>query len=161
MTFADRRRFQRIDTNLMVRLRESAPAAQEDPCAPEARDLSQGGAFIETAGAFDVGAWVRVALYLPTERPKVDGPKADGDFDVKTPALPECIDLVGIVRWRRSAAEDGAGVGVEFLHLEPAERELIDRYMNSRKKKRTSVFLRTMESHGMLHYRLRRPMGNA
>jgi uncharacterized protein (TIGR02266 family) len=75
-------------------------------------DLSEGGIFIATRRALDIGARVSLEVTLP-----------DGQVLTR-----------GVVRWRRAAiGEDGsAGVGVEFEDLSEMDSKIVKSYCRAR-----------------------------
>ena len=102
-----RRRHQRVEATLPVRIATIDP--EKDPWTgmPYFRSLqetcgnvSRGGAFVETSESFDLGRRVLVELHLPSG---------------------EQLEAIGRIAWTqrviadRDGAERPAGVGVEFL----------------------------------------------
>lgn len=66
------------------------------------RDLSEGGAFIETGEGFPVGSVLSLRFMLPGAR-----------------------DLISCAVSVRNVRSDGAGLGVQFLDLSPDDRRLV------------------------------------
>ena len=78
--------------------------------------LSKGGAFIEMGIPPDSGSEIEVSFALP-----------ESNYTISTSAM---------VRWAASVRRGGPlGMGVEFLTIEEAERELIQAYIDEEMKK--------------------------
>src|SRR5687768_4830874 len=73
-------------------------------------DVSHAGIFIKTKNALEPGALIRLELQLSDATPVIQGS--------------------GRVQWRRLPGPEGslpAGMGIEFIRLEPDSRALVDR----------------------------------
>ena len=83
-------------------------------------DLSGGGLFVATLYIRPVGERIRLRFTIPTSR--------------------DAIEVITEVRWVRSAPVLGgggeAGMGLQFLQLEPQAKEAINAFL----KKRESLF---------------------
>src|SRR5690348_7089045 len=78
-------------------------------------DISHGGIFIKTKSPLEPGALIRLELQLSDATPVIQGS--------------------GRVRWRRAQVAEGAlpaGMGIEFVRLEPSSRSLVDRIVDAR-----------------------------
>ncbi len=72
------------------------------------RDLSEGGAFIETAEGFPIGSVLSLRFMLPGIRDLISG-------------------AVSV----RNVRNDGAGLGVQFLDLSPDDRRLVTAFVSA------------------------------
>ena len=97
---ADRRKFKRLSTSWIVRIRSRKPdQAQEADSRQRIRDVGLGGVFIETRHPFTLGNIV--------------------EFDFAMPGTGELVQAKGIVRWINDGtrADQSVGMGIEFLQL--------------------------------------------
>ncbi len=72
------------------------------------RDLSEGGAFIETAEGFPIGSVLSLRFDLPGVR-----------------------DLISCAVSVRNVRSDGTGLGVQFLDLSPDDRRLVTAFVSA------------------------------
>ncbi len=71
------------------------------------RDLSEGGAFIETAEGFPLGSVLSLRFMLPGVR-----------------------DLISCAVTVRNVRNGGAGLGVQFLDISPNDRRLVSAFVS-------------------------------
>lgn len=115
---SDKRRFTRLNSNLIVRIRGRRPTSTET-LALDSRitNISKGGVFIETPTPFEQGSLVEI------------------DF-----TIPHCADSVharGVVRWAGRAAGGAMGMGIEFVEVTISSREALRGYIRDRVRTET------------------------
>ncbi len=110
---AQQRRFIRLRSNLIVKIRNRRPTDQETR-ALETRitNISIGGVFIETPDPFDVGSFVELDFTIPRH----------GDQ----------VHARGMVRWVGRAPGGPMGMGIEFVEVTVHAREAIGGYVGQR-----------------------------
>lgn len=112
MTSADNRKFRRLSTNLLVRIRTTR---HTDTTIERMRDriknLSLGGVFIETTMPFEMGTHI--------------------ELDFSVPGYSDPVHAKGIVKWSNADKRQGApiGMGIEFLEVSTPSRAVIDQYV--------------------------------
>lgn len=115
---SDKRRFTRLNSNLIVRIRGRRPTSTETQ-ALESRiiNISKGGVFIETPTPFEQGSLVEL------------------DFNI--PRCAENVRTRGVVRWSGRAAGGAIGMGIEFLEVTIPSRDALRGYICDRMRAET------------------------
>lgn len=110
---AQNRRFIRLRSNLIVKIRRRRPTEQESQ-AVESRitNISMGGVFIETPDPFEVGTFVELDFTIPRH----------GDR----------VHARGTVRWVGRAEGGAMGMGIEFLEVTVPTRAALGGYLEQR-----------------------------
>ena len=106
---SDKRKFKRISTNMIVRIRTQKPSETTFIRLDQrVKNASVGGLFIETLQPFLVGSVV--------------------EFDFRVPGSPDLVRAKGLVRWSNDGSETTmpAGMGVEFLEVSKLRPEAIN-----------------------------------
>lgn len=108
---ADRRAYRRIAANFVAAVRtvDGPPEALQE-LRSRVKNISRGGLFIETDELFPVGSVVEMRLRL--------GPRASD------------LRALGVVRWT-SSAPGRAGMGIQFVELEPQQAGELSSYLES------------------------------
>ena len=126
--FSNRRRHERIPTELGVRISTIEP--ERDPwtgrpffratlevCA----NVSRGGAFVKTAEPLDPGRRLLVEVHLPGGKP---------------------VEAIGRVAWTRrimkpQASDNESGIGIEFIGGASAQFAALEQYIDANQRLRT------------------------
>lgn len=137
---ADKRKYKRLDINMVVNLRRRVPG---DDTRRRAREkignISSGGVFIEANPPFKVGTIV--------------------DFEFAVPGAPGTIKAKGVVRWSNSGffSDRPVGMGVEFLEISTDSREKIQSFIQYQVlDEQVERVTRTPVHQELLRFRLRR-----
>lgn len=102
MSDEDHREFVRVESHLEIEYSCDSP-----PFTGRVIDLSEGGAFIDTANPFDVGTRLAFRLQLPDEAEPIVGR--------------------AVVRWQQPTV----GMGIQFAQLSEEDRERLRFYVGS------------------------------
>ncbi len=109
---ADKRRFTRLHSNFIVRIRGRRPTTFETlDLESRITNISLGGVFIETPSPFDQGTVVELEFTIPRYADRVH--------------------VRGIVRWSGRTAEGAVGMGIEFLEV-VSSRDAVRGYVDDR-----------------------------
>lgn len=105
----ERRRYKRITTNLIARIRQSGRAEESE--LNTIKDVSLGGVFIETLAPFPVGTII--------------------EFDFVIPGLNRMVSARGVVRWSNDGVKANLprGMGVEFLEVSKTGQDAIETFV--------------------------------
>ena len=103
----ERRRFKRLPTALIARLRTRKPT-QGELLQIQISNVSTGGVFISTLQPFPIGTVV--------------------EFDFHLPGATDAVHATGVVRWILHHPPD-IGMGVEFLEVTTASRVSLDTFI--------------------------------
>jgi hypothetical protein len=122
LKFAKRRRHQRIDTDIAVRISTIEPErdpwtgrpffrATREVCA----NVSRGGAFVKTAEPIDPGRRLLVEVHLPSGRP---------------------LEAIGRVAWTKrimtpQSQDAESGIGIEFIGGAAEQFAALERYIDA------------------------------
>lgn len=110
--FAERRRFQRVETHIPVKYRKLREGAGQEGSGSLSRDLSQGGVHFRT------NEFISMACRLILE------------LDI--PMLTRPIKAISKVAWIRKAnSGNDYEVGNQFLEISKKDKELISEYVDS------------------------------
>lgn len=110
---ADKRKYKRLSTSWIVRIRTRKPSESTRIRMDERiSNLSLGGVFIETRYPFRMGSLV--------------------EFDFNMPGHAHLIHAKGLVKWSNdgSLADQPVGMGIEFVEVSSDGREVIDAYID-------------------------------
>ena len=109
------RQYQRVRTNLIAHLQRTDSRIPESKVEATIRDMSKGGAFIETPASMEIGEVIT--------------------FDMMLPNYKASVTVAGVVRYR--GQKDGyPGVGVAFLKVKSRseDKAAIDKFVDQRIK---------------------------
>lgn len=109
----EKRRFIRLDSSLIARIRGRSPNAQDAPTQESTiTNISMGGVFIETATPFESGTLV--------------------ELDFSLPRSAERVHARGVVRWSGRDRNGPMGMGIEFLEVTYPARDSLKGYLDRR-----------------------------
>ncbi len=103
MPDTEHRRFPRITSDAVSRLRKIDPDPPVEEIEGTVRNLSMGGVFIETSTPFEKGDWLEFTIRL------------------ELMGKPRVVDAQGVVRWCQQEAP--RGIGVAFTKVSSASKK--------------------------------------
>lgn len=109
---SDQRRYKRLNTNWVVRIRATRYTDTSVRRMREhIRNISVGGVYIETSVPLDVGTHIELVFAVP--------------------GRPGQVHTKGVVRWSNDGhnKDQPVGMGIEFLEVSTSEREAIQAYI--------------------------------
>ncbi len=127
---SDNRKYKRLDTNWVVRLRRvAATESTRRRLDDRIKNISEGGVFIEAAYPFALGEII--------------------EFDFSLPGSKGMIHVRGVVRWSNDGRIPGApvGMGVEFLEVHSKNRSTILAFVDKEVALREIAPLRKSKLH--------------
>lgn len=110
---ADKRKFKRLSTSWIVRIRTRKPSDSTRIRLDERiRNVSMGGVFIETRYPFKLGSLV--------------------EFDFNMPGSSDLVHAKGLVKWTNdgSLRDLPVGMGIEFVEVSSVARDAITHYLD-------------------------------
>lgn len=105
------RKFVRIPSNLIVKIRNRAMTEETRHDLDLIKNISKGGVFIETTMPFQLGSVVEMEFRMPENN--------------------QMVRAKGIVRWRNDGSIQGqpVGMGVEFYTLSAIDKKAISEFV--------------------------------
>ena len=118
MSDSDKRKFRRLNTTWLVRMREKSPMEVQELTEKgkeaKAYNVSLGGIFVDTNMPFPTGAYL--------------------EMDLSIPGYPEALTVVGIVKWSNTtrSIDLPIGMGVEFLEVSTKNKTIIEKFVETK-----------------------------
>lgn len=137
---ADKRRFKRLSTNLIAKIRQRRAGSDTRVSAAHTHvtNISMGGVFIETPTPFSKDTIV--------------------ELDFAIPEYADRIHATGVVRWS-SASGQMKGMGIEFMEVSIAGKEAINGYIATRVSSEVMAAVTKTDAHKNLLKLYARKMG--
>lgn len=110
---ADKRKFKRLSTSWIVRIRTRKPSDSTRIRLDERiRNVSLGGVFIETRYPFKLGSLV--------------------EFDFNMPGSSDLVHAKGLVKWTNDGTQRDlpVGMGIEFIEVASVTKDAISTYLD-------------------------------